>query len=129
MRTHGLLVARYSFIPGRRGNSSESRKAYACWCVALYQAVQLVAGALIHECAQHGRLFWVPDEMIAIMQRMGCNHLMGPARGGGELLSPILAAIDEVRWHLVDTEGNTCAHRTFNGTTVLSAGDAVSWDP
>lgn len=129
VRAHGVLMNAHPFVPGYRGTTREERRAFACWCAALSQAVQGVASALAAECGIHGRLFWIIDELIARIRTIGGDLVMDTLYSEGELLENILKSIGDVKWHRVDPAGTTCVANAVHVTPGFDAGDAVSWDP
>ena len=128
VRTHGLLMARYPFSSANPLSSDSAARAHACWCAAATQAVQLACSALIDECFQHGRLFWLTDDLRFIIRRMGADKIIGSGPGAGDMLAYMIDSIEQVRWDMVDPCGCQTASNTAHGTTVFISGDAVSWD-
>ena len=128
VRTHGLLMTRYPYSSANPSSSDAAARAHACWCAATSQAVQLVASALLDECYQHGRLFWLSEDLRNTIRRMGPDSIIGSGPGSGDMLSYLIDSIGQVRWDMVDPCGCQTASNTAHGTPVFTSGDAVSWD-
>ena len=128
VRAHGLLMAQHPFN-GLAGNAPMAAVAHAAWCASLSQAAQLAAAALVDECIQHGRLFWINPSLCAVLRTMGPARVLGVSPGRGEILERLLVSVGSIRWDMVDPIGTTVPNHVHHGTPVFVGGDAVSWNP
>ena len=128
VRTHGLLMVRYPYSSANPLSSDAAARSHACWCAATSQAVQLGTSDLLDECYQHGRIFWLPEDLQNTIRRVGPDSIIGSGPGLGAMLSHLIDSIGKAHWDMVDPCGCQTASNTANGTPVFTSGDAVSWD-
>ena len=126
VRAYGILMSQHPFSPKLR---EDNPRVWAIWCATLTLMVQHAAAALLDECSQVQRLFWLPVKLCAVMRRIGLDELIGAGIGRGRVLRQALDGVERVRWGLVDPLGTTVPNHVRFGTPVFVGGDAVPWSP
>ena len=67
--------------------------AWAVWCATLSFRVKNTAAGFLEECVHVSRLFWLPDQVVREMRRMGLNTLLGAGIARARVLDSALTAI------------------------------------